>query len=96
MTRGKTIWLLGERPDRVTAMGSRLYNVGISPVEEDFDGIDREDNIDTIDFSATYLMNRRARLELAYSHRDRDSDPDTPAGFRYSRGLISLSAIIHW
>ena len=33
----EAIWLLGERPDRATAVGSRLYNVGISPVEEDFD-----------------------------------------------------------
>jgi len=30
-------WLLGERPERVAAVGSRLYNVGIASVAEDFD-----------------------------------------------------------
>jgi predicted dehydrogenase len=33
----EAMWLLGQRPDRVTAMGSRLYNVGIASVKEDFD-----------------------------------------------------------
>ncbi|MBT8081704.1 MAG: outer membrane beta-barrel protein [Gammaproteobacteria bacterium] len=67
-----------------------------SKVDEDFDGILRKDDIDTVDFSARYLMNRRAELVLAYSHRDRDSSPVTATGFRYSRDMISLSARIHW
>jgi hypothetical protein len=65
-------------------------------VDEDFDGIDRKDEIDTVDFSARYLMNRRAELVLAYSHRDRDSNPVTAEGLRFSRNLVSLSSIIHW
>ena len=67
-----------------------------STVDQDFDGIVRKDDIDTVDFSARYLMNRRAEVVLAYSHRDRDSSPITAPGFRYSRDLISLSARIHW
>lgn len=30
-------WLLGERPDRASAVGNRLHNVHVSSVEEDFD-----------------------------------------------------------
>jgi len=33
----EAMWLLGERPHRVAATGNRLYNVTVSPVEEDFD-----------------------------------------------------------
>ncbi len=33
----EVIWLLGQRPDTVVAMGCNLYNHRISPVREDFD-----------------------------------------------------------
>jgi len=61
-----------------------------STVEEDFQGIDRKDDIDTIDFSARYLMNRRAELVLAYSHRNRDTQPATSTGLEFTRDLVSL------
>lgn len=61
-----------------------------STVEEDFQGIDRKDDIDTIDFSTRYLMNRRAELVLAYSYRNRDTEPSTSGGLKFSRDLVSL------
>ena len=33
----EVMWLIGQRPDRVTAAASRLYNVNIASVKEDFD-----------------------------------------------------------
>ncbi len=33
----EVVWLLGQRPDRATAMASRLYNTAIASVKEDFD-----------------------------------------------------------
>ena len=33
----EVVWLLGQRPDRVTATASRLYNTGIASVKEDYD-----------------------------------------------------------
>lgn len=33
----EAMWLIGERPDRVTATGCRLYNTAIASVREDFD-----------------------------------------------------------
>lgn len=64
-------------------------------VEEDFEGIDRKDEVDTIDFSARYLMNRRAELVLAYSYRRRDTQPSTSGGSEFSRDLVSLGVKFH-
>ena len=33
----EVMWLIGQRPDRVAAIGNRLYNVDIASVKEDFD-----------------------------------------------------------
>ena len=86
---------LGLRVDH-ELLRNLILSLEWTTVDEDFDGIDRKDEIDTVDFSARYLMNRRAELVLAYSHRDRDSNPVTAEGLRFSRNLVSLSSIIHW
>jgi hypothetical protein len=61
-----------------------LLSLDMSTTTEDFEGVDREDDIRSIELGARYLMNRYMYLSLGYRWRDRDSSLTAPAGRDYS------------
>jgi len=68
-------------------------NLGAS--KEDFMGIDRQDDIRVVGFSARYVMNRWAELAFGYSYRRRNTDPSSNQGIEFSRNLFNLTVKGH-
>ncbi len=52
-----------------------ILNLDLSLANEDFDGIDRDDDLKRFLFGGKYLMNRYLNLEFGYIYRDRDTSP---------------------
>lgn len=50
---------------------------------EDFQGIERDDDIFRASLDAIYLMNRYLRLRAAYTYQSRDTSPANSGGFEY-------------
>lgn len=67
-----------------------ILSLSWATANEDFRGIDRTDDIETAEFSARYLMNRRAELALGFNHRSRQSTPDDD-DLAFSRDIVSLT-----
>jgi hypothetical protein len=63
--------------------------------QDDYRGIDRKDDNDTTAIGARYLMNRRVELVLGYTHRRRDTTPDTTDGFTFSRDVYRATIEVH-
>mgnify|MGYP001553112435 CR=1 FL=1 len=63
--------------------------------QDDYRGIDRKDDNDIIAINARYLMNRRVELVLGYTHRRRDTTPDTTDGFAFSRDVYRATVEVH-
>ncbi|MDH3434387.1 MAG: outer membrane beta-barrel protein, partial [Gammaproteobacteria bacterium] len=63
--------------------------------QEDYRGIDRKDDNDMTAFESRYLMNRRVELVLGYTHRRRDTTPDTIDGFAFSRDVYRATVEVH-
>lgn len=63
--------------------------------QDDYRGIDRKDDNDVASFGARYLMNRRVELVLGYTHRRRDTTPDTTDGFAFSRDVYRATVEVH-
>jgi hypothetical protein len=68
-----------------------IISLDLIKSEEDFQGIDRLDDISSVDFSARYIMNRRMELRLEYSYRRRDSEPSPNIGIEFNRNILSLT-----
>lgn len=57
-----------------------LLQLEIDIANEDFEGIDRQDDILRVKLGAEYRMNRKLWLTVGYRHRDRDSRAAGPGG----------------
>jgi len=56
-------------------------DLGVS--NEDFEGIDRDDDLFRGGIEALYLMNRYMRVRIGYLYRTRDTSPANSGGFEY-------------
>ncbi len=57
-----------------------VLQIEIEIANEDFEGIDRQDDLVEVKFGTEYRMNRNFWLTAGYRHRDRDSGPAGPGG----------------
>ena len=57
-----------------------ILNFDATVANEDFNGIDRDDDLKRFLVGGKYFMNRYLNLEFGYIYRDRDTSPATLAG----------------
>jgi hypothetical protein len=67
-----------------------VLHLGIQIANEDFQGIDREDDNFIIKFSAEYSMNRNIRLAAGFRHWDRDSGPPDSGGREFTMNEVTI------
>ena len=68
-----------------------ILGAALSYSEDDYEGIDRNDNRFSGTLSATYLVNRRLGVSLAASHMEQSSDgADAGSDFDVNRLMISF------
>jgi len=67
-----------------------ILSADLEYINEDFDGIDREDDIWLFELGGEYKMNRYLQLNLGYRLRDRDTSPDSSGGRTYTAQDIFL------
>jgi hypothetical protein len=72
-----------------------ILGVSWTTLNDDFRGIDRVDEIDTTQFSARYLMNRRVEVTFDFDYTNRKTSPDVLDGFSFSRNIFSLTVEVH-
>ena len=72
-----------------------ILSLSWSNVNDDFRGIDRVDKVDSAEFTARYMMNRRVEIAIGFEHTNRATTPDALDGFSFSRNIFSLTAEVH-
>jgi len=60
-----------------------ILGLDIAFDNQNFEGIDRDDDIFRTGLNATYLMNRYLRLLASYSYQARNTSPADSGGFEY-------------
>jgi len=72
---------------------SLVLSLDITLANEDFNGIDRDDDLTRIMVGGKYFMNRYLNLEFGYIYRDRDTSPKNSGGrdFEVSQILVLLT-----
>jgi hypothetical protein len=68
-----------------------ILSADLEYTNEDFEGIDREDDIWLLEIGGEYKMNRYLRVNLGYRLRDRDTSPDSAGGRTYTAQDVFLS-----
>lgn len=71
---------------------SLVLSLDLSLGNEDFEGIDRDDDVKSFLFGGKYFMNRYLNLEFGYLYRDRDTSPANSGGreFEMSQYFLRL------
>jgi hypothetical protein len=71
---------------------SLVLNLELSLGNEDFEGIDRDDDVKSLLLGGKYFMNRYLNLEFGYLYRDRDTSPANSGGreFEVSQYFLRL------
>ncbi len=72
---------------------SLVLNLDLSFANEDFEGIDRDDDLKRILVGGKYFMNRYLNLEFGYIYRDRDTSPANSGGreFEMNQFFVRLA-----
>jgi len=72
---------------------SLVLNVDLSFANEDFEGIDRDDDLKRFLVGGKYFMNRYLNLEFGYIYRDRDTSPANSGGreFEMNQFFVRLA-----
>ena len=60
---------------------------------DDFEGIDRKDDLSELQLSGRYLMNRNIELRFGYRFRDRDTSPENSGGRIYKINELFLRVV---
>lgn len=67
-----------------------ILSLDVALTNQDFQGIDREDDITTFGLGARYLVNRNLEVRLAYARQERDSSP-AGAGLEFTINTFLVS-----
>jgi len=67
-----------------------ILSADLEYTNEDFDGIDREDDIWLFEIGGEYKMNRYLQVNLGYRLRDRDTSPESAGGRTYTAQDVFL------
>ncbi len=67
-----------------------ILSLDVALTYQDFLGIDREDDVTTVNLGARYLVNRNLEVQLAYARQERESSP-TAAGLEFTINTFLVS-----
>jgi hypothetical protein len=70
-----------------------ILHAGISKRQEDYQGINRQDDVTALTVSAKYMINRHFYVALLYDHERRESDPflDGIYNYRINKYMLNIS-----
>lgn len=72
-----------------------ILNAGLEFVNEDYDGINRTDDVWLAEFGGEYKMNRYVGFEFGYRYQDRDTSPDSSGGRTYQIQDVFVRVVGH-
>jgi hypothetical protein len=67
-----------------------ILSAMLSAASEDFQGVDRKDDVFAAGAGAKYLLNRHLYAYLGYHYERRDTSPSTPGGREYAVNALYL------
>lgn len=70
-----------------------ILSLGLALGTDDFDGLDRSDDLSRFEFGGRYLMNRNLELRFGYLFQDRDTSPESSGGRIYEINELFLRVV---